>query len=412
VGPVWERDVLPGRLRDFDPAQLEALCQSGELVWVGSEGKDAKRSRVRFLFRGEGGGFLTQDPDPEAVAELGEAAQRAWDFLKAEGACFFADLQAGLQVEPDLLQEALTELLLAGIVTNDTLQALREIVARGSRGLSAPRPPLSSLEMQLGQRLEPSGRHRRQRYRRTKRRIGQQVRERVSWVGRWSLVHGLGVMGRPLADEERFRGQARQLLNRYGVVTRAALENEEGQWDWGNLYPQFGLMEMRGEVRRGYFVEGLLGLQFALPEVVEGVRHAARLAEGDEPLVVINSCDPANLFGSQDMGGPMMATGEALHFSRLPSTYLVLHHGWPVVLAEGSGAALTTAQGADEGVIQRALKALLPRLAAAGKGHRVTVRSWNGGDAVGSPGQLLLESVGAVRGYGGMEWVGMQQGLE
>jgi len=412
VGPVWERDVLTGRLRDFDPAQLEALCQSGELVWMGSGGKDPKRSRVRFLFRGEGSGFLRQEPDPEAVAELGGSARRVWDFLKGEGACFFADLQAGLEMEPDLLQEALTELVLAGIGTNDRLQALREIFARGSLGLSAPRPAFSALEPQLAQRLEPSGRHRRERYRRAKRRAAQRVREQLSWVGRWSLVHRLGVMGKSLSDEERVVRQARQLLNRYGVVTRAALENEEGQWDWGDLYPRFRLMEMRGEVRRGYFVERLSGLQFALPEVVEGVRDVAKPPGGDEPLVVMSSCDPANLFGPQEVGGPVMATGETLRFSRLPSTYLALDHGWPVLLAEGNGTALTAAQGADEGVIRRALGALLPRLASSSRGRRVTVQRWNGEAAIGSPGQLLLESVGAVRGYGGMEWVGMRQGLE
>jgi ATP-dependent Lhr-like helicase len=404
VGPLWERDVLPGRLRDFDPAQLEALCQSGEVVWVGSGGKDPKRSRVRLLFRGEGSGFLEPEPDPESVGELGPAARKVWDFLKSEGACFFADLQAGLGMEAPLLQEALTELVLAGIVTNDTLQALREIFARGSLGQSAPRPHLSALEAQLAQRLEPTGRHRRQRYRRAKRQVGQRLREQLSWVGRWSLVHRIGVMGKPLPDDERILRQARQLLNRYGVVTKAALENEEGQWDWGDLYPRFRLMEMRGEVRRGYFVEGLSGLQFALPEVVEAVRDAARPAEGEEPLVVINSCDPANLFGPQEVGGPVMSTGEALHFSRLPSTYLVLRGGWPVLLAEGNGAALTTAEGADEGVIRRALQALLPRLAALAKGHRATVQTWNGEAVTGSPGQLLLESVGAVRSYGGMEW--------
>jgi len=412
VGPVWERDVLPGRLRDFDPAHLEALCQSGELVWVGSRGKDPKRSRVRFLFRGEGNAFLREEPDPEAVAELREAAQAVWDFLKMEGACFFTDLQAGLGMEPKPLREALTELVMAGIVTNDCLQALREIFAQGSLGLSAPRPPVSALEVQLAQRLEPSGRHRRERYRRAKRRAAQRVRGQLSWVGRWSLVHRLGVMGKPVSDEEGIVRQARQLLNRYGVVTKAALENEEGQWYWRDLYPQFRLMEMRGEVRRGYFVEGLSGLQFALPEAVEGLRDAARPVGDDEPLVVMNSCDPANLFGPQDIGGPVMATGEALHFWRLPSTYLVLHHGWPVLLAEGNGAALTTAQGAGEGLIRQALLALLPRLAAASKGRRVVVQRWNGEDVAGSPGQLLLESVGAVRSYGGMEWEGFGPGLK
>ena len=93
------------------------------------------------------------------------------------------------------------------------------------------------------------------------------------WPGRWSLVHRIGVWGREVPFEERIARQARQLLQCYGIVTRQSLEGDpEGGWDWRALYPQFQLMEMRGEVRRGYFVQGLPGVQFALPEAVERLR--------------------------------------------------------------------------------------------------------------------------------------------
>ena len=68
VGPVWERDVLPLRLAAYDPTELAALCQSGELVWVGSGGVDARRGRIRFLFRGEGSSYL--EPPPAEMTAL------------------------------------------------------------------------------------------------------------------------------------------------------------------------------------------------------------------------------------------------------------------------------------------------------------------------------------------------------
>jgi ATP-dependent Lhr-like helicase len=210
-------------------------------------------------------------------------------------------------------------------------------------------------------------------------------------------------MGKALSDEERIVRRVRQLLSRYGVMTRAALQNEGDQWRWGELYPRLRIMEMRGEVRRGYFVEGLAGLQFALPDVIEEIRYAAKPSEPGEPVLIVNSCDPANLFGPLDVGGPMMVTGQMLQFSRRPSTYLAVRHGWPVLVAEGAGTTLTVAQDTDDETTRQALRALRERLSTAGTG-RITVRKWNGERVVGSPGQLLLESVGAVRGYDGMEW--------
>ena len=127
-GIVWERDLLPLRLKDYDPAELETLCQRGEVVWVGSGGKDARRVRVRYLFRGEGNLFLPPEP---ADPDLSPAAAQVLAFLKAEGACFTADLQQGLDLSGDALSAGLVELVTSGLVTNDTLQALRQVLAWG-----------------------------------------------------------------------------------------------------------------------------------------------------------------------------------------------------------------------------------------------------------------------------------------
>jgi len=172
-------------------------------------------------------------------------------------------------------------------------------------------------------------------------------------------------------------------------------------------------MEMRGEVRRGYFVLGLPGVQFALPEAVEQLRAIGRgeeTTEDDEALVVMNACDPANLYGPvlDDIGSargddvPRTADGQPLTFSRIPSTWLVQGRGLPVLVAEDTGARLTTLQGASEDLIRRALGALLDHMASFE--HRVTVQQWNAKPVLDSPGQPLLESVGFYRDYPGITW--------
>ena len=120
-------------------------------------------------------------------------------------------------------------------------------------------------------------------------------------------------MGKPLPPAEVAARQARQLLARYGVVTHESLDSEIGAWDWGIIYPELQRLEMRGEVRRGYFVRGLPGVQFALPEVVEQLRAGATKAKDDEePVVLLNACDPANLYGPA--GELRTAAGEPFAF--------------------------------------------------------------------------------------------------
>jgi ATP-dependent Lhr-like helicase len=153
VGPVWERDALPLRLAAYEPADLEALCRQGELVWVCSGGADPRRARVRFLFRGEGDAFL--ETPPATLNGFSPEAQAVYGLLRSEGAVFFADIRAGLGMESAAVERALLELALGGLVTNDSLEALRGIL-RGS-GPPGAQQAVSSLALELAERRERLG---------------------------------------------------------------------------------------------------------------------------------------------------------------------------------------------------------------------------------------------------------------
>jgi ATP-dependent Lhr-like helicase len=247
--------------------------------------------------------------------------------------------------------------------------------------------------------------------------------------GRWGLVDRLGMMGPPLSPDERSLRQARQLLLRHGVVTRACLDREEGPWEWTAIYRQLLRMELRAEVRRGYFVRGLPGVQFALPEAVEhlrgvsgrGAEEAWRAgteaggADGEGSVVVMNACDPANLWGPAAMGAdaaPAVAgasadsTAEAsrspLTFARVPTTWLVQHRGLPVLVAEDTAARIRVARGLDDGLVGAALAAVVEHLS--GFASTLSVESWNGVRVLESGGAALLESVGFYPDHPGMTW--------
>jgi ATP-dependent Lhr-like helicase len=411
VGRVLERDLLPLRLREYDPGELDALCGDGELVWAGSGGSDPRFARVRFLFRGEGSAYL--EPAAEDMTAFGDTAQSVYRFLKSEGAVFFKDICEAQDLQEQQVEAALVELVMAGLVTNDSPDAMRKLVAQPSRQPQESRP-LSALERDLAERRQALGldarpvvrKSRGAGYRAAKRRVRQRLAQQETaksrWAGRWNPVHSFGVLGKALPLGERVARQARQLLARYGVVTRACLDGETGSWDWRLIYQQLQRLEMRGEVRRGYFVTGLPGVQFALPDVVERLRALRDDLPDVVPPVVMNACDPANLYGPTREDGPLTAQGEPLAFARVPTTYAVQHRGLPVLVAGGRGADLTAVQGVDEGTLQRALAALLDHLGRFRR--RVRVETWNGAPVLGSEGQTLLEVVGFYRSYPAMEW--------
>ncbi len=415
VGRIWERDVLPLRLPQYNPSELDALCQSGELVWIGSGSADPRYGRVRFLFRGEGNVFLSTDSTDETdfynplkfVQSVDALA--IYKFLKSEGAVFFNDIGEALGLDEQAVETALIELVMAGLVTNDSLETMRQIVQEGKPQPQAPRP-YSSLEADLAQRRAELGLDARPvgykpaqaRYRSARQRVRQRVEQTTMtrtapqrWMGRWTLVQRFSIMGKSVSAGERAARQARQLLARYGIVTHECLENETGAWDWGLIYQELQRQEMRGEVRRGYFVQGLSGAQFVLPEVVEQLR-ALRDATEEAAPVVLNACDPANLYG------PAREGSDALTFTRIPSTWLVQVRGLPVLVANNAGTSMTAAPGVDDGTLQRALKALLTHLSSFER--RIIVETWNDEPVLESAGAALIEAVGGYRYYPGMAW--------
>lgn len=414
VGSTWERDVLPLRLADYSPGDLDALTQRGELIWIGAGGSDPRRARVRFLFRGEGHAFL---PESEpALDELSERERAVLEYLEQEGACFAADIQEALGLTHIEVEETLVNLALAGLATNDSAHVLRAILARAEP--AAPRQPLSALEAELSawRRHQPHRRASRTALYHARRRVARRIgapRDSVSAIleGRWASTRRAGVMGRPLSEEEIADRRARQLLTRWGIVTAELARAEGTGWRWDAIYRRLQLMEMRGEVRRGYFVEGWSGAQFALPEAVEALR-ALRLNSGErrppEP-VVMSACDPANLFAAEPDRGPEQVEDDALRtVARLPSNHLVLWRGHVAVISQGEGRSLRVDPSLTTEAIRACLTALLSHLSSRGQraslGRPVHIVQWNGTPVLESEGLAILEALGCYRDPPGVTW--------
>jgi ATP-dependent Lhr-like helicase len=234
------------------------------------------------------------------------------------------------------------------------------------------------------------------------------------------------VLGKDLPDDELAVRRTRQLLARWGIVTRACLERESPLLRWESTYPVLARLEVRGEVRRGYFVRGLPGLQFALPEVVDQLRAVNAERADDAPIVVLSAVDPAQFFGGTTWAGAAAndtdeagGNGDVLRFTRVPSSAVASYRGEPVAAMEDTGAAVRVV--ADHPQLVTALRALaswwlirapgsqaapipIREFGGAGAHHRLRVERWQGEPVLDSPGVPLLEAAGFVREGSAMLW--------
>jgi ATP-dependent Lhr-like helicase len=367
---AWERDYFPARVRGHDPDALSRLCATGEMVWVGAGRLDETTgvpalASLRFVRRGVARAWLPEADD----MPLGETAVRVRDALAQYGASFFADLQAATGLGTYALRDALRELVAAGLGTNDTVDALHDVVrwrpvaaARGqapdpTRWLPAdfvPRRPVVQRRPNL-RRLP--------RWKRPDKEGGERT-----WSGRWSLARTPGTLG-PEADVDVLAEEiARQWLDRYGVVARDWWRREHPAVAWRDIYHVLKRLEFRGEVRRGYFVRGLAGAQFARPDAVEELRAAAAASESpDAPIVVIAASDPANPYNLPPAPGVQT---ESLTRPRGRGALLVTRGGRVLMAVEGRGRSVRVRPDLGSDDITAAAAALADHLTRAGARRR------------------------------------------
>ncbi len=356
---VWERDALPRRLGAYSPAWIDELCTSGEIVWVGAGALGKSGGRVALYFREDV--RLAGPPPANAKLEAPQGALHdAIRELLGRSPCFWPDVIAALEHSPDEIHIALWDLAWAGEVTNDAFSPLR-----------APR--LSAV-----QRRQRQGR----RFASRRAGAGQAVQ------GRWSLTAPL-FDGAPAAGP-RLRAQAELMLERYGIVTRETVVAEGIPGGFATLYGELSNLEMLGTVRRGYFVEGLGGAQFALPGAVERLRSMPQ-PEGD--YKVLAATDPANPYGA---ALPWPKLGGGRRPSRSAGSYVLLRDGEPRLYVERGGrGVLRLAELSDEEL--GAALSELADAASAGLLPKLTIERLDGEAVIGSSHEATLIQAGFSR---------------
>jgi ATP-dependent Lhr-like helicase len=347
---LWESEVLPRRVPNYRPEHLDALCASGEVVWVG-----AGLDRVALYFREDAAvlGQVAGAPRPE-----GEVHDRLREAL-GRGAMFWLELLEAARLDGDEALAAVWDLVWAGEVTNDAWTPLR-----AGRRFGVPKPE--------------------RRPRRFSRRRTSAV---TATQGRWSRTERL-FSG---AEPER-RALAELLLERHGIVTRDGVRAEGIPGGYGAVYAELRALETLGLCRRGYFVEGLGGAQFALGGAVERLRELRQSDDETAPLVLA-AADPAQPYGAA-LPWPKRAGARA---ARVAGAYVVLTGGEPVLYVERGGRTLVPLRDPDESWLRPAFSALVDHVRARGV-KRLAVERFDGEPVAETEAMPLLVEAGFLAG--------------
>jgi ATP-dependent Lhr-like helicase len=263
---AWESDILPARMAGYEPTWLDLQCLSGQFIWarmrpvLGLEGRapaPMKATPIAFLSRDHLDSWLTAGRS-EAAPPQGPAAA-VLEHIRGRGASFWRDILRDTHLSSQAVRESISELVSSGWITSDGFRGLRALLRSAQDG-----------------GLEKSG--------------------------RWSLLRESG----GVEANASLESIARVLLRRYGVVFRK-LADRESVPPWRDLVRAFRLLEARGEIRGGRFVEGFYGEQFAMPEAV-GLLRRIRNREKDGRLLSLSAADPANFQGILTPGPRIPAT--------------------------------------------------------------------------------------------------------
>jgi len=274
---AWETLVLPARVTDYAPSMLDELTATGEVLWSGGGTLPGNDGWIR-LHLADSAGTTLAEPSGDETTELQRDVLGA---LAGGGAYFFRQLgQAVGSTDDQALATALWDLVWAGQITNDTFAPLRSMLGGKAKSTSAPRARA---------------------YRGRRRPTLPSQSGPPTVGGRWSLL--------PLAESDptvRAAATAEQLLERYGVVTRGAVQVEGVRGGFAGVYRVLSRFEESGRARRGYFVEGLGAAQFATGPTVDRLRAYARDLDDDEradpdrkrEALTLAATDPANPYGA------------------------------------------------------------------------------------------------------------------
>jgi ATP-dependent Lhr-like helicase len=319
--------VLPSRVVDYQPAYLDELSATGEVLWAG-HGPITGADGWVSLHLADSASLTLPDP---GEFETGAEHQAVLDVLAGGGAFFFRQLGQQLSSTDDAGLAALVwDLAWSGLVGNDTLAPLRALTRSGTSSHRARRTPPRARMTSGGRTRAPLGRP-----------GGPSRNGPADMAGRWFLLPD-----RETDPTRRAHASVEGLLDRHGVVTRGAVMSERTPGGFAAAYRVLATFEDSGRARRGYFVDGLGAAQFGTAGAIDRLRTHVRTSPPEKlEAVTLAATDPANPYGAA-LPWPIIDGGHRP--GRKAGALVILVEGELALYVERGGRTLLTFSTEDE----------------------------------------------------------------
>lgn len=388
--PHWESIVLPARLADYRPADLDLLCASGELFWIGKKDDQEKEGKIAFFLSEskelympivktvnaavKGASGETEEDASRGVAEnlassREDEAQKPdgadsnpqaadskhpdlLELLQRKGAMFLTQLSRDSNRLPSELLNDLFELVWEGKVANDQFSPLRVHLQARSK-----KPP-----------------------------------KQGSGLGRWYAVSALADEAEAPEPEQSVVRWAHHLLNGYGMMTKDIVA-EACPYSWDTMLSVLKRLEEWGAVTRGMFIQGVSSLQFTTHEIASSMRKAQNVSDAEDvpqPLTLLCAVDPANPYGTL-MPWP---DKKGIAFSRKPGNYIVQQGDRWLYWVENNGKKIFTM---DSGSSVSELKPLFRAIMRQQHRSKIVIDTWDGEKVTDTASGQELQAMGAEK---------------
>jgi len=351
----WESFVLPSRVNGYRREDLDLLCASGDIIWLGRKEDGQAEGKIAF-FRADApelyAPFLPDEHIEPCHPDI-------YELLRTRGASFLTQLARDAGEEPSSVLGKLIDLVWQGLVTNDQFAPVR---MHGQRRAAA---------------ANARGKFR-------------------SGLGRWYLVRDLrsdaaspqrtaGGVDAASVDapmERSVLAWTRHLLRMYGIITRSLVQSYS-PFAWEVHLAALVRMEELGLVTRGLFIRDIQALQFAEREIAERLGETfftGDPANGEDELVALSAVDPANPYGLTVEWPNGKVNAATAGFARKPGNYMLLRGGRFLLWAANNGRKLTPVDASASDLQKQAeYIRFTARCLIREQGQRkVKIESWNG----------------------------------
>ncbi|MGD9898933.1 MAG: DEAD/DEAH box helicase [Calditrichaceae bacterium] len=331
----FEQEILYSRFCPSNPSslgepieKLYGFIHNGEIILRIIRGAETGRRMIQFIPRSGGNLFYEREFLTANNEKLTDQARIILSFLRENGASLFRDMEAGADLAYSDLTEALSVLVNRGLISCDDPDALYGILKSGQN---------SERSSQLPEAPPWARSQRRPRLNRSaiKKMVSGQIQLKK---GRWFTLDSFAVLGKNIDDPLRAERQARMLLRRYGILVKEWYRREAGLVPWYRIFQVLKRLEWQGEIRRGYFIKGLSGVQFALPEALDLLEKIqAQPLEDNSSAISISATDPSMPLGGAVSWNILNKNGNSIPVTRQASNHLIFLNGRVIAYTEQYG---------------------------------------------------------------------------